>query len=246
MKQLLLYILLFCLLGCEKAASDANSSYGSGKGGSLARFTIAGNYLYTVDETHLKVFDVSNPAAPVFQRTIPVGFEIETIFPFNGRLFIGSTSVVHIFSLDDPAHPKKLSEAVSPEVLRRCDPVVAKDTVAFATLRTNGPCGGMASILAVYDIRNIEKPVQRASYPVSEPYGLGYEGNTLYVCDKQQGLMVFDISNAYEPQFLKSVNDGEYVDVIPYGDVLLCWVQAGMILYDISDNQNPSLLTQIN
>ena len=69
----------------------------------MARFTIVGNYLYTVDKTDLKVFDIANPAAPVFRQTVPVGFEIETIFPFKDKLFIGSTSVVHIFSIADPA-----------------------------------------------------------------------------------------------------------------------------------------------
>ena len=80
--------------------------------------------------------------------TIKVGFEIETIFPFKDKLFIGSTSVVHIFSITDPAKPAKLSQAISPTVLRRCDPVVAKDNVAYATLRVNGACGGVQSILA--------------------------------------------------------------------------------------------------
>ncbi|MDQ3847107.1 MAG: hypothetical protein M3342_24290, partial [Bacteroidota bacterium] len=177
MRQFITCICILLLFSCDKAASSDSSAaaYASpqGQGGSLARFTIAGSYLYAVDKQNLHVFDVSDPAAPVQKSTLPVGFEIETIFPFKDKLFIGSTSVVHIFSIDDPANPKKLSEAISPEVLRRCDPVVARDTVAYATLRTNGPCGGTQSILAVYDIKNISKPVQRAAVPVTEPYGLG-------------------------------------------------------------------------
>lgn len=248
MRLLLFALLLITLLGCDKSASDSKlyNGGGTGQGGSLARFTIAGNYLYTVDNEDLKVYEISDAANPVYKRTVPVGFEIETIFPFKNRLFIGSTSVVHIFSLDDPSKPEKLSEAISPEVMRRCDPVVAKDTVAFATLRTNGPCGGVQSILAVYDIRNVAKPVQRASFPLTEPYGLGYSDTVLYVCDNQQGLVVFDIKNAFEPKYVTSLRDGSFVDVIPYGNTLICWVRNGMILYDISDNKNPQLLTRIN
>ena len=237
------------LSGCDKGTSDAqsyNGGGGTGTGGSLARFTIAGNYLYTVDATDLKVYDIADGANPVFKTTIPVGFEIETIFPFKDRLFVGSTSVVHIFSLADPARPEKLSEAISPEVLRRCDPVVAKDTVAFATLRTNGACGGTQSILAVYDIRDIARPVQRASFPLSEPYGLGYSDTVLYVCDKDMGLSVFDIKDAFAPKMEKQLKDGDYIDVIPYGNTLICWIRNGMLLYDISDNKNPVLLTRIN
>jgi len=247
MRLILFSLLVLCLFGCTKGASDSKFyGGGTGKGGSLARFTIVGNYLYTVDQSDLKVFDIADGANPVFKRSIPVGFEIETIFPFKDRLFIGSTSVVHIFSLADPSNPQKLSEAISPQVLRRCDPVVAKDTVAFATLRTNGPCGGTQSILAVYDIRNISNPVQKASYPLSEPYGLGYSDTVLYVCDKTQGLIVFDISDAFAPKLEKRLTDGDYVDVIPYDNTLLCWVRDGMLLYDISDNKNPMLLTRIN
>ena len=66
----------------------------------MARFTIAGNYLYVVDKTHLKVFNVSEASLPVLKSNIEVGFEIETIYPFRDKLFIGSTSVVHIFSIE--------------------------------------------------------------------------------------------------------------------------------------------------
>ncbi len=246
MKQIFLYLFIFLLLGCDKMAADSAAyNPSSGTGGSMARFTIVGNYLYTVDKSDLKVFEIADPSNPVFKQTVPVGFEIETIYPFADKLFIGSTSMVHIFSIANPAQPQKLSEAISPNVLRRCDPVVAKQNVAYATLRTNGPCGGMGSVLAVYDITNITAPVQRNALPVTEPYGLGYSGDVLFVCDKAQGLMVYDISKPFEPSFIKSVDDGDYIDVIPYGDVLVCWVTNGMLLYDISTPQNPQLLTQI-
>lgn len=246
-KFLFISIAAIVFFGCSKSESaDVRSAPGTGAGGSLARFAIVGNYLYTVDKSDLKVYDITNAGDPIFKRVVPVGFEIETIFPFKDKLFIGSTSVVHIFSIQDPSYPTKLSVAISPNVVRRCDPVVAKDNVAYATLRTNNECGGTQSILAVYDITDVTNPIQKFTYPVSEPYGLGYSGNTLYVCDKALGLMVFDITNAYTPVFVKSVDHGEYIDVIPFGNVLICWVTTGMILYDISTPTNPSFITAIN
>lgn len=245
---LFLFTLIVLLFACEKSATESGA-YGRGpigQGGSMARFTVVGNYLYAVDEEKLNVFDITQAASPVFKKAVPVGFEIETIYPFKDKLFIGSTSMVHIFSIDDPANPQKLSEAISPDVIRRCDPVVAKDYVAYATLRTSGPCGGISSVLAVYDITNITRPVQKATIAVSEPYGLGYLNNTLYVCDKTNGLLVFDITKPYNPVLLKSLKDGDYVDVIPYANVLICWTTKGMLLYDVSDNRNPVRLTEIN
>ncbi len=45
---------------------------------------------------------IADPANPSLLQTQDVGFELETIFPFGNRLFIGSTSVIHIFSLTNP------------------------------------------------------------------------------------------------------------------------------------------------
>lgn len=252
MKKILpLFLLLSLIWSCDKTGADATSAMaaagGNGSGGSLARFTLFGNFLYTVDKQSLRVYDVSNPAQPVFRRTVPVGFDVETIYPFKDKLFIGSTTVVHIFDITDPAAPQKLAEAISPEVMRRCDPVVAKDTVAFATLRTDGPCGGTQSILAVYDIKDATKPKQRGSAPVNAPYGLGYSDNALYVCSATEGLVVFDISAAYTPVRKRQVLAGNsrFIDVIPYGNVLVCWLHDGLALYDISDRFTPVLIKKI-
>ena len=250
MNKNLFYLLIipFFFVQCEKDSASFSSKGGiTGQGGSLARFAIAGNYLYSVDENQLKVFDITSSANPVLKNTQDVGFSIETIFPLNDKLFIGSTSEVYIYSITDPANPKKLSSAISPQVLRRCDPVVAKDTVAFATLRTNGPCGGIQSVLAVYNIKDITNPVQVSTYPVFEPYGLGYKNDVLYVCDRQGGLLLFDISLPYQPLIISTViNNGIYIDVIPYQNTLICWVTTGIILYDITDNRNPVLTATIN
>lgn len=248
MKKIL--ILLLCstvlLMQCSKDTGSASLFKTVGQGGSLARFAIVGNYMYAVDETTLHVFDLTNPASPIKQKTVNIGFEIETIFPFKDKLFIGSTTQVHIFTITDPLNPVQLSQAISPTVMRRCDPVVANDTVAFATLRSTGECGGVRSVLSVIDIRDIDHPFEKATYTLPEPFGLGYWNDVLYVCDKTNGLMVFDITNAYNPVLLKTINDGIYIDVIPYAGTLICWIDKGVVIYDITDNRNPVFLAKIN
>lgn len=244
----LLILIAVCQLRCDKVSSDSSSfknDAGTGTGGSTARFTVVGSYLYTVDKQNLKVFSIADAANPVLKNTVPVGFEIETIYPFKDKLFIGSTSMVYIYSITNPETPAKLSTAISPNVIRRCDPVIARDTVAYATLRTNGFCGGTQSILAVYDIKDITNPVQKSFYNVAEPYGLGFSDSTLYVCDRS-GLNIFGIGNAYSPIFIKKMNPEEwFYDVIPYGNTLICWVSNGLILYDITNRNNPQFITKI-
>ena len=216
----------------------------TGKGGSMARFTILGDYLYVVDNENLKVFSIANPASPEYVKTVPIGFEIETIFPFKNRLFVGSKSAVYFFSVTDPANPVQVSEAIEPTIVRRCDPVVAKDTVAFATLNVSGPCGGMESQLVVYNIKDIEHPKKMANRLLSAPNGLGYKDSVLYVCDYNQ-LKIFNIGNAWNPVELKSISHGVYKDVIPFGDLLICWTKTGMLIYNISAPTSPELIEEI-
>lgn len=245
----IIYLLLVCscFTYCEKdSALSAGYAAPQGAGGSMARFAIVGNYLYAVDDSRLRVFDISVASAPVLKSTVGVGFEIETIFPFKDKLFIGSTSQVHIFSIENPMQPEKLSVAISPTVLRRCDPVVAKDTVAYATLRSNGPCGGVQSVLSVIDIRDIYNPVEKFTVNLTEPYGLGYAHDVLYVCDGVSGLVLFDISTAWAPTEIKRLHDAKYIDVIPMAGALVCWTQTGVVVYDITDNRNPALLATIH
>ena len=249
MKKCIIYLIVFFIASqqqsCTKDSVGKAFNSNTGKGGSLARFTIVGNYLYTVDKTQLKAFNVADPSLPQLTSSVDVGFEIETIFPFRDKLFIGSTSVVHIFSIEDPEQPKKLSEAISPTVLRRCDPVVAKDSVAYATLRTNSACGGTQSMLAVYDIKDVLHPLSVNQLPVSEPYGLGYAENALYVCNRWS-LLVFDISEPYLPVLKNELAGHEFYDVITGGTTLICWIKDGVALYDITDGFNPQLITTIN
>src|SRR6186997_818843 len=150
MKTLYHFIAIFilsALISCTKETASADAS--TGAGGSTARFTIAGNYLYVVDNVSLKAFDISSNTTPAYKSRTEIGINIETIFPYEDKLFIGSSSSMYIYSLTDPDHPQKLARA-DYTIRMSCDPVIAKDSVAYATLRANGPCGGSQSALVVY------------------------------------------------------------------------------------------------
>jgi hypothetical protein len=111
-------------------------------------------------------------------------------------------------------------------------------------LRTNGPCGGTQSILAVYNIKDIANPLSVNQVPVGEPYGLGYADDALYVCNRWS-LIVFDITKPYDPLFVTELYDAEYYDVIPQGNTLVCWINGGVALYDITERLVPKLITII-
>src|ERR1700754_1418513 len=137
-KIYVLLIVCFVIgIACEKAGSSdsmADSPQG-GKGGSLARFAINGNYLYMVDRHSITVVDITDPANPAHLGAVFAGFDIETIFSYKNKLYLGSQSGMYIFSLSDPTKPVKESEIMH---FRACDPVVSNDSVSYVTLRSGG------------------------------------------------------------------------------------------------------------
>lgn len=238
-------LIVLTFVNCTKeSGSSANTS--SGAGGSTARFTIAGNYLYVVDQSSLKSFLISNPQAPLFKSKTEIGINIETIFPYGDKLFIGSSSDMYIFSLADPSRPQQVGRATY-QIRMSCDPVVVQDAVAYATLRATGPCGGWGtSSLVVYDISNVSSPSLVNTVPISEPYGLGVKDSALYVCDGANGLDVFNIKNKFSPQHVLTITDKQFFDVIPYDGILICQISDGFALYDISkDATKPEYISTI-
>ncbi len=99
------------LFATADAGTISNSSaMTSGVGGSMARFTISQGHLYTVDDAQLNVFEInSNPASPNELSDVSVGWGIETIFPYQDKLFIGSNAGMYIFDNSTPSNPIQLS-----------------------------------------------------------------------------------------------------------------------------------------
>jgi hypothetical protein len=238
-------LFIFLFGNCSKESASNAGSNSSGAGGSTARFTIAGNYLYVVDNTSLKAFQITDPLNPVYKSKTDIGINIETIFPYNDKLFIGSSSSMYIYSLTDPDKPQRIAKA-DYTIRMSCDPVVAKDSVAYATLRATGPCGGSQSALVVYNIKNIASPMLVNTVSLSAPYGLGIKDHALYVCEGSQGLKIFNVTNRYAPTAVVGITGETFYDVIPYGNILIAQVTGGFVLYDIGTNPlQPAFISKI-
>ena len=195
----------------------------------MARFTIVGNYLYLADYSTIEVYDISNPSGTTKKGSVNVGFGVETIFPYKDKLFIGSMEGMYIYDLANPELPKKLGEA---RHVRTCDPVVANDSMAYVTLRGSGMCGAATDGLYTYDVTKVTAPVQKSLLPLSTPYGLGLKDTVVFVCRGNMGLTVVNVKNSAAPKVMYTLNDAQYLDVIPYDDLLICYVSKGILLYD--------------
>ena len=233
MRILLFYltVILFVISACEKESASADYNSDTGTGGSTARFATVGDYLYTVNNRSMKIFKTQDPTAPVYVNEITIGEGTETIFPYKDNLFLGTRTGMHILSLEQPANPQKISFY---EHVVSCDPVVVQDTLAYVTLRSSEEwCNRRVNELHIIDISNLTAPVLLKKYNMQNPYGLGIDGNNLYVCDTD--LKHFDVSDIYNIQ-LKNAFSIPANDVIPLGDILLVTADDGIYQYSTLDN----------
>ena len=245
MRNIILFFSLILLVtGCDKSTLESSSNSGTqnGVGGSLARFTLAGNYLYIVEEATLKTFDVSAPANPVLKNTVVIGNNIETIYPYKNNLFIGSQTGMFIYSIADPAAPKLSGSATH---VRSCDPVVANDTAAFVTLRSGSFCGAPADGLYLYKITNLLSPQLVKNFTLPTPYGLGLKDSILFVCQGANGMSAINVKNINAPVVSQKITGHNFRDVIPYNDLLICYVMDGIALYDISNTANIRFINKV-
>lgn len=223
-------------------SSYGNQSYGTG--GSTARFTLMNGNLYTVDKFRLKLFNVSNPSEPRFLSSIQIGTGIETIFPYQDKLFIGSTMGMHIYDATNPSAPVKLSTY---QHLTSCDPVVVQGKYAYVTLRSGSFCRRGINVLDVLNIEDASKPVLVSSFPMLNPHGLAVSGSNLFVCEGQYGIKAFDNSDVLkigerQRAFVTGINAA---DVIPGPGSLIVTGIRGIYQYDYSDPSALKLLSHL-
>ncbi|MBO6524198.1 MAG: hypothetical protein JJ971_10265 [Balneolaceae bacterium] len=225
----------------EGSGNRSPSVNGTGKGGSMARFAVSGDYLYAVDDRSLITVDISSPT-PLIGNKDNIGWRIETIFPYQNHLFIGSQSAMYIYSIETPSSPAEISVYSH---LTACDPVVVQGEYAFVTLREGDICPRGENRLEVIDIGNIGNPQEVASYTMKSPYGLGIDGDHLFVSEGESGLKVMDASDPLDIKMIRSITDIKTFDVIPFNNVLMVTGNSGIVQYDYSDINNIVRLSTI-
>lgn len=204
-----------------------------GVGGSLARFQIVDNYLYTVGNHQMSIFNINNLETPVLDNTMYAGWNIETMFQADGYLYLGSTNGMYIYGLTVPSAPQYISEFTHWE---GCDPVVVDGDYAYLTLRGGNQCGQLESVLEVIDISDKSNPTLAARYTLENPYGLGIKDDMLFVCDGTAGLKLFDKTNPLNIQAKKTIKNIQSKDVIPLYNSLLMIGDDTLYQYEYLEN----------
>lgn len=234
MKKYIYIIMIALTIAACQSNNDSSAlaevPVADGVGGSLATFSLVGNYLYTVDQRDLNVFSLANPLQPVQVNTIPIGFDIETLFGRGEYLYIGSRFAMYIYEISNPEEPQFVSDA---QHFTACDPVIANDNYAFVTLFSQNICGTGLNELQVYDITDITSPILISTRSLIQPKGIGLYGNYLFVCDDV--IKIFDVSDPTNMTLVNSIDRSAF-DLIIYQDKIHAIGNGGLYQYSLNPN----------
>ena len=221
-------------LSADAASNGAQQTSPAGIGGSMARFGLVGNHLLAVDNSSYYNFDLTNAANPSLELKIGMSWGIETMFLSGSNMFLGTQNGMLIYNVADVNAPVYVSNFWH---ATGCDPVVVQNNRAYVTIRGGNACGSVLNRLDVLDITNLKTPVLMRSYNMTGPYGLGIDGDVLFVCDGTDGLKVYNVADPYliSEHLIATFKDINAYDVIPLGNSLLMIGSDGFYQYNYSN-----------
>ena len=228
----------------QSAASNGNIKSSplaaAGIGGSYARFALVDQYLYTIDNALLRSWSTIG-SCPTRVDSVWAGWNIETIFPWKNKLFIGSQTGVFIFDNSNPQLPVLETQFTH---ATGCDPVVCDDKNAYVTIHDGTTCNGTFNQLDILDIENLPTVNLEKTYSMKRPFGLAIDEKHLYLCD--EGLKIFDKTDPLNLKSLSHTHGFDAYDVIVLSPEQLLLIGAdGFYQFDVSDPANPKELSRI-
>ena len=229
--------------GGDLIANDAAPGTSTqGVNGSMARFSIYGKSLYTVEQNIMCVFDLSGDKPVLTTNDIWLQRDVETLFNYKDKMFMGTPTGMLIYSLEDPLAPKYRS---SVSHVFGCDPVVVEDDLAYVTVHSGNTCGQNTNELMLIDVSDVDQPNLLVTYGMKCPKGLGIDNGTLFLCD--EGLKVFNTKDAMTLMANQLVHYAgmEGYDVIPFKNTLMMIADDGLYQYDYSNLQAISQLSKL-
>jgi hypothetical protein len=231
-------VMLFSSASGGGIRAGASGGGAPGIAGSMARMSIVNNYMYCVNDWQLRSFNISNALNPQPVASINAGWQIETIYPFKNKLFLGSASGMFIYDISNPATPVREGQF---QHARACDPVITDGDYAYVTLHDGTTCQGFSNQLDVVNVTSVSSPSLVRTYSMTHPHGLSKDGDLLFVCDGRDGLKMYDATSPGNIVLKKHISGIETYDAIAWNNNLVVVAKDGLYQYDYS---NPANLVQ--
>jgi hypothetical protein len=179
---------------------------------------------------------------PKDKNAIALHANVETIFPYKNHIFFGTTTGMLIYDKTLPFSPVYVSMY---QHIRSCDPVVVQGEYAYVTLRNGNRCWNDQNRLDIIDLKKIEDPQLVKTYSMTNPFGLGIDGDRLFICDGYSGLKVFDVSDPLRLTQTQQFGNVQTFDVIPDNGNLIMVGDDGLFQFDYASSDSLVLLSQI-
>lgn len=171
--------------------SDLPVSFAGSSGSAIAtvnRIAYAKEHLYIIDRN--SIYTIEDSDLFEFKDKSNVTWNMETIYPQDDALFIGTRNSMEILSIVNPSNPSRLG---SFQHARACDPVLPNEDTAYVTIRGGTECGTTVNGLFVVDISILSAARELQNINMESPYGMSIINGQLYVGEGENGLKIFDI-----------------------------------------------------
>ncbi len=228
----------------DMALNSAAGGSNTGINGSMSRFTIYNDRLYSVINNQMNIFDLTGESPKKAAEKTYIGFNVETIFSYKDNMFMGTPTGLLIYSVSDPLKPAYqscISHAYA------CDPVVVDNDLAYVTIHSGSTCDYSAkeNALIIVDVKDVKNPKELVTYKMTNPKGLSIDANKLFLCD--DGLKIYNIT---EPQKLMSNQLAHFTnmdgfDVIAHNNIVMMIAEDGIYQYDYSNTSSIKYLSKI-
>ena len=197
----------------QSAVPSSFAGNSSSQSGTVNRVTKSGDFIYTISNNNLIIVSDGFNFGDEVRHYQDFKPDMETIFPYEGKLFMGSRTAMNIFDLSDPLQPSEIYEF---DHVTSCDPVLPFEEMAYVTLRTAdfSDCPGNINALVVLDLQDISNPKQLDEIQMSSPYGMSVIDDKLYVGEGENGLSIFNVKDERNPELLTLNKEIEAYDII--------------------------------
>ena len=248
MKNHILLILIAITIGScsqDPVGPSLNSS-GEVLSGSYANMLTLGDFLYVLGNGALKTLSISDPSNPVQIDSKAIDFSIESLFISGINIFVGSPEGMFIYTIGDDGIPAFRSQTDYDSFdLFSCfqDPITANENYAYVTLDNDAAVfecfrPDLDDQMRVFDLENLENPVLVSSIPMFDPKGIALDEDLLFVCEKFNGLSVFELSNPILPELIFKSPPFEAYDLIPANDLLMVVGGDTLHQFNYTDREN--------
>lgn len=185
----------------------------------------------------VQILDISDPTNPTSVSSFELEAEVKTITYSADKIYVGVSSELKIFDVSDPTNPSSLANISQHSTVQEIAVVGSYIYIAdhSGSLMIATEAGG-----------NLYSTLPNANDYWC--YDVVVSGDYVYTASSSQGLVVWDISDKYNPTIVgSSTTDETAYSITFYGEdkVIVGGLKGYIGIFDISSTTDPTLLDSI-